>query len=320
MREPPAEGWSPDSGGSVRISVIDSHTGGEPTRVITGGFPILSGRTVAERRVDLVTRYERLAKMMVDEPRGHEAMVAALLVPPDGPDSLTGVIFFDRSGAIGMCGHGTIGLVETFRHLGRTGPGSHSIDTAVGRVEVSAAPDGGVTVQNVPSRRLSRAVRVDVTGVGEVCGDVAYSGNTFFLVTSPSIDLDEPVDVLLSLTKAILVAVHRAGFGEVDHVELYGPPTRPEAHSRNFVLCPSGTYDRSPCGTGTSAKLACLAADGELDAGEEWVQESITGSVFGARYSWHDIDRQEVIPSISGYAEVVAESDILFHELAIFER
>ena len=320
MKEPPAEGPSPDVGGLVRISVIDSHTGGEPTRVITGGFPVLSGRTVAERRVDLMTRYERLVRLMIAEPRGHEAMVAALLVPPDEPDSLTGVIFFDRAGVIGMCGHGTIGLVETFRHLARIGPGTHRIDTAVGRVEVTAAPDGRVTVQNVPSRRLGRAVRVDVMGIGEVVGDVAYGGNTFFLVTSPFIDLDQPVGVLLSLTKAILAAVHRAGFRTVDHIELYGPPTRPEAHSRNFVLCPSGTYDRSPCGTGTSAKVACLAADRQLSPGEEWVQESITGSVFTARYLWHDSDRDEIIPFITGYARVLAESDIIFHQTEIIRR
>lgn len=278
----------------------------------------MSGATVAERRADLVARFDSLRRLMVDELRGHEAMVAALLVPPDDPNSLTGVIFFDRAGVIGMCGHGTIGLLETFRHLNRIRTGTHYIDTAVGRVGVSAGPDGVVTVGNVPSRRLERGVVLEVAGLGDVTGDVAYGGNTFFLVTSPCIDLDQPFEVLLPLTKAIRAAAHRAGFGAVDHIELYGPPTRPEAHSRNFVLCPSGTYDRSPCGTGTSAKVACLAADRKLVPGEEWVQESITGSLFSARYLWHDRDREEILPFISGHAEIVAESDILFPQSEIF--
>ena len=299
------------AGGMARISVIDSHTGGEPTRVITGGFPALSGASTAERRADLAARFGWLRRAVVDEPRGSEAMVAALLVPPDEPGSLTGVIYFDRTGVIGMCGHGTIGLVETFRHLGRIGPGAYRIDTAVGRVEAAAAPDGAVTVRNVPSRRLEAGVSIDVEGLGGVVGDIAYGGNTFFLVSSPAVDLDQPVEVLLSVAKRILAALRQAGF-EADHVELYGPPTRPGAHSRNFVLCPSGTYDRSPCGTGTSAKLACLAADGELAPGEEWVQESITGSLFTARYSWYDEEREMVVPFISGRAQVVAEGDLLF--------
>ena len=313
MKEP-----SSNRGELLRVSVVDSHTGGEPTRVITGGFPDLRGTTVAERRADLVNRFDRLRRLMVDEPRGHEAMVAALLVPPDEPESLTGVIFFDRAGVIGMCGHGTIGLMETFRHLGRIGPGTHSIDTSAGRVEVTVTADGTVTVGNVPSRRLARGVAVEVVGLGDVTGDVAYGGNTFFLVTSPAVDLDQPIEVLLPLTKAILAAVHRAGFEAVDHIEMYGPPTLPEAHSRNFVLCPSGTYDRSPCGTGTSAKVACLAADRELAPGQEWVQESITGSVFTVRYLWHNRDYEAISPFITGSAEILAESDILLRSPEVF--
>lgn len=297
--------------GPARISVVDSHTGGEPTRVITGGFPALSGASAAERRADLAARYGRLLRAVVDEPRGSEAMVGALLVPPDRPDSLTGVIYFDRCGVIGMCGHGTIGLIETLRHLGRIEPGVHHIDTAEGRVEASFASDGAVTVGNVPSRRLEAEVSVDVEEIGETTGDIAYGGNLFFLVRSPSIDLNMPVEDLLHLTKAIRSALHRDG-REIDHIELYGPPTRPEAHSRNFVLCPSGTYDRSPCGTGTSAKAACLAADGELGPGEEWVQESITGSLFTVRYSRSDGCGEEILPFITGRAEVVAEGDLLF--------
>ena len=160
---------------------------------------------------------------------------------------------------------------------------------------------------------------MEVAGLGDVTGDVAYGGNTFFLVTSPAIDLDQPIEVLLPLTKAILAAVHRAGFEAVDHIGLYGPPTLPEAHSRNFVLCPSGTYDRSPCGTGTSAKVACLAADRELAPGQEWVQESITGSVFTVRYLWHDRYYEAILPLITGFAEIIAECDIIFRFAEILE-
>ena len=295
----------------ARISVVDSHTGGEPTRVITGGFPALSGASAAERRADLAARYGRLLRAAVDEPRGSEAMVAALLVPPDRPDSLTGVIYFDRCGVIGMCGHGTIGLIETLRHLGRIEPGLHRIDTAEGRIEASLASDGAVTVGNVASRRLEAGVSVEAAEIGRATGDIAYGGNLFFLVRRPVVDLGRPVGELLRLTGEIRSGLHRDG-RRIDHVVLYGPPSRPGAHSRNFVLCPSGTYDRSPCGTGTSAKLACLAADGELAPGEEWVQESITGSVFTARYSWHDRERREIAPFITGRAEVVAEGDLLF--------
>lgn len=297
--------------GAARISVVDSHTGGEPTRVITGGFPAPAGDSAAERRDDLAARHGRLLRAAVDEPRGSEAMVAALLVPPDSPDSLTGVIYFDRSGVIGMCGHGTIGLVETLRHLGRIEPGVHRIDTPEGRIEASLASDGAVTVGNVASRRLEAGVSVEAADIGRTIGDIAYGGNLFFLVRSPFIDLNLPVETLLYFTKEIRSGLHRDG-RRIDHVVLYGPPTRPGAHSRNFVLCPSGTYDRSPCGTGTSAKLACLAAEGELAPGEEWVQESITGSVFTVRYSWHDRKRREIAPFITGRAEVVAEGDLLF--------
>ena len=312
MTVPPGKTPSPDVHGMARVSVVDSHTGGEPTRVITAGFPDLAGSTVAERRTDLVVRFDRLRKSVVDEPRGHEAMVAALLVPPDLPDALTGVIYFDRSGVIGMCGHGTIGLIETFRYLGRIGPGTYQVDTAVGRVEVVAGSDGTVTVGNVPSRRLHRGVALRVAGLGDVIGDVAYGGNTFFLVTAPKEDLDQPIEVLLAISRAILDAIHRAGFEAVDHIALYGPASRSEAHSRNFVLCPSGTYDRSPCGTGTSAKVACLAADGELAPGEQWIQESITGSLFTSRYLWYDSNCDNILPFISGRAEVVAEGDLIF--------
>lgn len=295
-----------------RITMIDSHTGGMPTRVVTDGFPNLRGDTVAARRDDLRRRFPRLARAVVAPPRGNDAMVAALLVPADSTQAAAGVIFFDQSGPIGMCGHGTIGLAHTLRALGRIGAGRHQLDTPVGPVQIECRTDGRVAVANVPSRRLASGISLQVNGLGKITADIAYGGNTFLLVKQPAIDLGQDREDLIATTKAMLTAAHRAGHAEVDHVELHGPPTLPAASARNFVLCPSGAYDRSPCGTGTSAKVACLAADGDLQPGEEWTQESITGSVFTVSYQWIDRDRGLIAPLVVGEAELTAEGDLLF--------
>ena len=294
------------------IHVIDSHTGGEPTRVVVDGFPQLRGETLSDRAVDLAARYRRLATELVDEPRGNEAMVAALLIEPADERCAAGVIFFDRALVLGMCGHGMIGLVETLRWLGRLGPGEHLVETPVGVIPVTLADDRRVSLDNVASRRVEQAVSIDVPSVGHVVGDIAYGGNTFFLVAEPSIDLDRPKSELLGIAADVMRSLHAAGHDEVDHVELFGPPTTSAANSRNFVLCPSGTYDRSPCGTGTSAKVAALAADGLLAEGETWVQESITGSQFSVRYRWHDVATGAVVPTITGSAMVTGEARLFF--------
>lgn len=302
---------SGDHSDDMAITVIDSHTGGEPTRVIVDGFPALTGATLPERRNDLVAHHRKLARLIVDEPRGNEAMVGALLVDPTDPSCATGVIFFDRSAVLGMCGHGTIGLVETLRWLGRIDGPQVSIETPAGVVTADVHDDGSISIANVPSRRIASDVTVDVPGIGTVTGDVAYGGNTFFVVTAPLFDLERPIAALLADSVAVSDAVHEAGFADVDHIELYGAPTRPDADSRNFVLCPSGTYDRSACGTGTSAKVACLAADGVLGEGDIWAQESITGSRFTARYRWSDEAKGEVAPIIAGSALITARAELL---------
>ena len=301
-----------ESLGLCRMSAIDSHTGGMPTRVVMDGFPSLRGNTVAERRDDLRQRFEHLARAVVAPPRGNDALVAALLVPPDTAQAAAGVIFFDQAGPLGMCGHGMIGLAHTLRVLGKIGDGHHHLDTPVGRVHVECQTDGCIAIANVPSRRLASGVVLPVEGVGTVTADVAFGGNHFLLLRHPSIDLAQPAEDLLAIAKAALAAAHRAGHTEVDHVEMHGPPTLPEASARNFVLCPSGAYDRSPCGTGTSAKLACLAADDELAPGEPWVQESITGSVFTASYQWLDRASGLIAPRVVGAAELTAECELLF--------
>ena len=301
----------------ARIAVIDSHTGGMPTRVIAGGFSALAGATVAERRDDLERRFTTLRSAVVTEPRGNEPMVAALLGTPDSAGAVASVIFFDRTEVLGMCGHGAIGVVHTLRALGQIDVGRHCLDTPAGAIEVESLADGRVRLANVPSRRLAAGVALAVEGVGRVTGDIAYGGNTFFLATSPQIDLRQPVLALSAVAKAIQracaeSAAERPLLAAVNHIELMGPPTQPNANARNYVLCPSGTYDRSPCGTGTSAKVACLAADGRLAPGQEWVQESITGSLFTATYTWIDEARGVVAPTITGQAEIVAQGDLLF--------
>jgi 4-hydroxyproline epimerase len=302
-REPAALVPTPET---IALDVVDSHTGNEPTRIIIAGFPELRGETVADRRADLVARHADVMGEVLADPHGHEAMVAGLLTEPNDPSYTAAVIYFDRAGAIGMCGHGTIGLVESLRVLGRVEAGEHLIETPVGVVVAQLNADGSVSVTNVESRRLAAGVEVHTPSLGAVSGDIAYGGNTFFLVHQPEVDLDRPVGQLLGLARELRDAAHRAGYTAVDHVELCGPATGGGADSRNFVLCPSDTYDRSPCGTGTSAIVACRAAEGALPEGAIWTQESITGSVFTARYRWADRAAGTVVPTITGTADVVA--------------
>ena len=299
---------------SHRVQAVDSHTGGEPTRVVIGGGPDLGGGSVAEQLAVFRDRHDRFRSAVVNEPRGSDVLVGALLVPSPAPDCVTGVIFFNNVGYLGMCGHGTIGLVATLAHLGRIRPGELRLDTCVGQVTAVLAEDGAVTLTNVPSHRARKAVTVDVPGLGPVTGDVAWGGNWFFLVGEHPWALElRNVEQLTEVTWRIRQAVNAQGFPEVDHVELFGPPGA-GGDSRNFVLCPGKAYDRSPCGTGTSAKLACLAADGKLEEDEPWVQESILGSTFTGRFRWRDRAKGEIRPIISGTAHVNAELTLLLDE------
>ncbi len=297
------------AGLSRSIRVIDSHTGGEPTRVVLSGGPDLGSGPLPERRETFRREHDLFRSAIVNEPRGSDVVVGALLCPPRDPASAAAVIFFNNVGYLGMCGHGTIGLVATLAHLGRIGPGAHRIETPVGDVTATLHPDGTVTVDNVPSRRTARQITVDVPGLGPIRGDVAWGGNWFFLVEQHGEELRlDRVERLTEVAWRIRQAVNAQGYPDIDHVELFGPPTVPGAHSRNFVLCPGKAYDRSPCGTGTSAKLACLAADGKLAEGAPWVQESIIGSTFTGRYRR---DGDAIIPSVTGTAFVSAEATLL---------
>ncbi|MGH9675425.1 MAG: 4-hydroxyproline epimerase, partial [Bryobacteraceae bacterium] len=299
---------------STRVQVIDSHTGGEPTRVIVGGGPDLGGGTMAERLAAFRERYDHFRSAVVNEPRGSDVVVGAILCEPLDQRCAAGVIFFNNVGYLGMCGHGTMGLVVTLAHMGRIGAGSHRIETPVGTVTAALEESGEVTIENVPSYRSAAGLSVDVDGLGRITGDVAWGGNWFFLASRHGQEISAAnVERLTDCTRRIRRALERDGIagdngGEIDHIELFGPPARDGAHSRNFVLCPGGAYDRSPCGTGTSAKVACLAADGKLAEGEVWRQESVVGSVFEA---WYRRAENVVIPSIKGSAWVDAEATLI---------
>lgn len=298
-----------------RIQVVDSHTQGEPTRVVIGGGPDLGSGSLLDRRGRFQKDFDRFRSAVVNEPRGSDPLVGALLCEPSDPSCAAGVIFFNNVGYLGMCGHGTIGLVATLKHLGRLREGMHRIETPVGIVSAELSEDGMVTLVNVPSYRLAKNLGVDVPGLGKVLGDVAWAGNWFFLVgDSPIPLLRANVDALTDFAWKLRKALAEQGVcgpkgEEIDHIELFGPPGSPNAHGRNFVLCPGKAYDRSPCGTGTSAKLACLFEDSKLSAGQVWRQESIVGTVFEGWVS--PVDNGYVLPSIRARAYVNGEATLL---------
>jgi 4-hydroxyproline epimerase len=297
-----------------RVRVIDSHTGGEPTRLVISGGPDLGSGPMSERLQCFRQRHDEFRSAVVNEPRGSDVVVGALLCEPLDQACSAGVIFFNNVGYLGMCGHGTIGLVATLTYMERIRPGEHRIETPVGVVSATLHEDGQVTVNNVPSYRSAADVTVTVPGYGPIGGDVAWGGNWFFLVHEHPFELTlGNIDELTRFTWAIRLALRESGIGgdegqEIDHIELYAPSQKPGIDSKNFVLCPGKAYDRSPCGTGTSAKLACLYADGTLREGQTWKQESIVGSVFEGQITVRD---GKVYPSITGSAFVNAESELI---------
>ncbi len=298
-----------------RVRVIDSHTGGEPTRVVIEGGPDLGAGSVADQLKVFRDQYDDFRSAVVNEPRGSDVIVGALLCRPAEPGCAAGVIFFNNVGYLGMCGHGAIGLVVTLAHMGKIQAGEHRIETPVGVVTARLHESGEVTINNVPSYRIAKQREVEVEGHGKVKGDIAWGGNWFFLVGDHPYDLTlANIDALTDFTWRIRKGLERQGITgengqEIDHVELFGPPAQEGADSKNFVLCPGGAYDRSPCGTGTSAKLACLAADGLLREGEPWRQESIVGSVFEG--SVVKANGGTIIPAIKGSAYISAEATLI---------
>ena len=294
------------------IKAIDSHTGGEPTRVVISGMPDLGDGSMAERLERFRSDHDQLRSAVVREPRGHDAIVGALLCDPVDESAAAGVIFFNNVGYLGMCGHGTIGLIRTLEHLGRITPGKHIVETPVGAIHAELESDGFVSITNVPSYRFAKDVSVDVDGIGAVRGDIAWGGNWFFLIGEHGLELEiNKLESLTEFSAKVRTALNANNItgedgAEIDHIELFA--STPNADSRNFVLCPGIEYDRSPCGTGTSAKLACLHADGKLQPGQVWRQESITGTIFEGRVK---VDGEKIIPIIRGSAYITAELDLI---------
>jgi 4-hydroxyproline epimerase len=315
-----------------RIEVIDSHTAGEPTRCVLTGGPDLGSGPLNERLDRFQRHYDNYRRAILCEPRGSDVLVGALLLKPEDPACAAGVIFFNNAGYLGMCGHGMIGVGVTLAYLRRIQPGEHLIETPVGVVSITVHSGAKVSIRNVPAYRLRKGVFVEVAGYGAVTGDVAWGGNWFFLVREHSCEPARKLNVkdveqLTAFTWEIRRALNRAGItgengAEIDHIELFTDAQDVANDSRNYVLCPGKAYDRSPCGTGTSAKMACLAADGALAPGELWRQEGILGTVFEGGFEF-ETERdssaddlraigERIRPTITGTAYVTAENTLLF--------
>lgn len=297
------------------MRVIDSHTEGEPTRVIIDGGPELGTGTLAQRAERFANSFDEYRRAAILEPRGSDALVGALLCEPDDEQSAAGVIFFNNAGLLGMCGHGAIGVAVTLGYMNRIQIGECQLQTPVGNVKIHLHTPNTVSIENVPSYRYRSDVSIEVDGLGIVTGDIAWGGNWFYLVSQAPFPLVLEnirllTDAALKVRNALKAhGVTGADGAVIDHLEFFGPSVAADANSRSFVLCPGGAYDRSPCGTGTSAKLACLAAAGSLQPGDRWIQESIIGSRFEASYCF-DANGQ-VIPKITGRAFVCSEATLI---------
>lgn len=298
-----------------KIGVIDSHTAGEPTRCVLSGGPDLGAGSLIDRMATLRRDHDGMRRAILCEPRGSDVVVGAWVLKPDTPDCMAAVVFFNNVGYLGMCGHGTIGVAVTLAHLGRIQPGTHFLQTPVGKVKIDLLSSNHVTIENVPAHRLRVGVSIHIPGHGTVVGDVAWGGNWFFLCEHRGLPLDlKNVDALTEHAWKMRAELAAGGItgaegAEIDHIELFTAPNDPANHSRNFVLCPGKAYDRSPCGTGTSAKMACLVASGQLAPGDTWRQEGILGTVFEGQVR---IQNGAIIPSITGSAFVTAESTLIF--------
>jgi 4-hydroxyproline epimerase len=299
----------------LRIEVIDSHTAGEPTRCVLSGGPHLGTGPIADRLENLRTHHDVFRRAILCEPRGSEVLVGALLLEPVDPAAAAAVIFFNNAGYLGMCGHGMIGVAATLSYLGRIGPGKHLIETPVGEVTITLDEKNEVTVSNIEAYRYRERVPLELPGYGVIHGDVAWGGNWFFLIEDHPFTLSlDHEERLTAFTWAVRHALATNGItgangAEIDHIELFTAAHNPANQSRNFVLCPGKAYDRSPCGTGTSAKMACLVADGKLVPGQLWRQEGILDSVLTGHV---ELDGDRILPFITGSAYVTSTASLIF--------
>lgn len=308
------------------ITTIDTHTEGEPTRTIIGGLPYIPGKTVSDKMLYLKTHMDHLRTMLMYEPRGNEVMSGAILTEPCHPEADVGVIYIEVGGYLPMCGHDTIGCSTVLIEAGivpvEEPVTKIKLDTPAGLVVATVAIEGlvakSVTFKNVPSFLYQTDVEVDVPDYDQVILDIAYGGNFYAIVEASKLGLNivpERAGDLVRAGIAIREAVNsqlsvqhpEKGFIEgLTHVEFYGPPTHPQAHVKNAVVIPPGSIDRSPCGTGTSAKVATLYAKGKLELDQEFIHESIIGTVLRARVVEEARvgDVPAVVPQITGRAFV----------------
>lgn len=309
-----------------RIPFLDSHTGGEPTRLITSLPFDLGAGSVADKLSTLKTDHDDLRRTVLLEPRGSDVLVGAYLVSPADPTCEFGAIFFNNVGYLGMCGHGTIGLIASLAYLGKVQPGTVRVETPVGMVEATLHKNEAgeypnrVSVRNVPAYRHLARIPIEIDGK-TIHGDVAWGGNWFFLVHDHGLNVNmDNLETLADFSWRVREQLTANGItgkngAEIDHIELFA--STPQADSKSFVLCPGKAYDRSPCGTGTSAKLACLYSDGKLKAGQTWKQQSVVGSIFEGSVQ---LDGDNIIPTITGEAWVMAEGEILMDERDPFDK
>ncbi len=299
------------------IHYTDLHTEGEPTRVITSGFPDLGTGSILQRSEMMTKNFSDLCSGIVREPRGHEAMVAALLLEPADKSCDHGVIFFNNVGSLGMCGHGTMGVVRALRDQGFMGSDTVTFETPAGNVDAAIDEAGRISVVNVESYCYRRQVEVELSSGQKVIGDIAWGGNWFFLTGSNGWPLDvRESPILIDFASEIRVALESNGIcGEggapIDHVELHESLQGGQQGVRSFVMCPGMEWDRSPCGTGASATVASMADQQLISPGETWIQESILGGRFEVTY---ELGERGIIPTISGRAWPCSRGELIFEE------
>lgn len=308
----------------THIFAVDSHTMGEPTRVVIGGIKPIPGKTMAEKREYLRAHFDHIRTALMLEPRGHNDMFGSILMEPTDPQADLGIVFMDGAGYMNMCGHGTIGAVTVALEMGllelKEPVTKVTFDTPSGLVFATAETEEGavksVRVENVPSFLYREGCQIDVPGIGRIPIDIAFGGNFFALVEADHIHLriaPENADKLVEIGMCILRQVNREvevnhptkdHLRSVDLVEIHELVEGPKVHGRNVVVFGEGQVDRSPCGTGTCAKMAMLFAKGKLGLEEDFVHESIIGTTFSGRLLRQTVvgDIPAVIPEIKGQA------------------
>lgn len=308
------------------FSTIDTHTGGEPTRTVIGGIPVIPGKTVSDKMLYLQEKEDWIRKVLMLEPRGNDVMSGVILTEPCSPGADLGVIFTEVGGYLPMCGHDTIGVSTALIEAGIIKPIEPytyiTLDTPAGVVKVKVLVEDNVAKEvsftNIPSFVFGQDIKVEVPSLGTVKLDIAYGGNFYAIVNAEDLGItiapQEAQKIIHignlikdSLNQQVKVFHPEKDFiNEVTHVEFSAPPTHPEANRKNAVLIPHGSIDRSPCGTGSSAKLACLYSKGELKIGSTFVHESIIGTIFKCRVLEETTagSFKAVIPEITGSAYV----------------